>query len=258
MEERIDEDKQPLTSHLAELRTRLINCLIAIGAGFFVCYYFKEWLFKVITKPLADVLPKGSHMIFTGLPEAFFIYLKIAFFASLFLTSPYTLYQVWRFISPGLYPSEKRYVLPFVVSSTVLFVGGVLFCYFLALPPAFAFFVEFSTDFLKPMISFREYLSFSLKMLLAFGLCFELPVFIFFLAKIGVVNARMLVRQRRYAILVIFIVAAALTPSPDAFSQILLAIPMIFLYEISVFLARFAEKGKGDAASPEDPKGGEP
>ncbi|HRS87007.1 MAG TPA: twin-arginine translocase subunit TatC [Syntrophales bacterium] len=248
MAERSGEEKQPLTAHLAELRQRLINCLVAIGVGFLACYYFKEELFKIITRPLAQVLPKGSHMIFTGLPEAFFIYMKIAFFASLFLTSPYTLYQVWRFISPGLYPSEKRYVVPFVVSSTLLFVGGILFCYFLALPPAFAFFIEFSTDFLRPMISFREYLSFSLKMLLAFGLCFELPVFIFFMAKIGIVSSRGLVKQRRYAILVIFIVAAVLTPSPDAFSQILLAVPLMVLYEISVLLARFAERKKEGAS----------
>ena len=194
-----------------------------------------------------DALPKNSHMIFTGLPEAFFIYMKIAFFASLFFTSPYIFYQIWRFIAPGLYPSEKRYVIPFVISSTFLFIAGVLFGYFLALPPAFEFFVAFGTDFLKPMISFREYLSFSLKMLLAFGLSFELPVFIFFMAKLGIVNTAMLRKKRRYAILIIFIVAAVLTPSPDAFSQILMAVPLMVLYEISIFLAKYAEKKKVEA-----------
>jgi sec-independent protein translocase protein TatC len=120
--------------------------------------------------------------------------------------------------------------------------SGVLFGYFIALPPAFAFFVSFSTDFLKPMISFREYLSLTLKFLLAFGLSFEMPVFIFFLAKIGVVNAKMLAKQRRYAILIIFIAAAILTPSPDALSQILMAIPLMFLYEVSIFVAKFARR----------------
>ena len=251
----MEDEKLPLTSHLEELRKRLIRILIVVGIGFFVSYYFKEFLFKVITQPLVDALPKNSHMIFTGLPEAFFIYMKIAFFASLFFTSPYVFYQIWRFIAPGLYASEKRYVIPFVLSSTFLFIAGVLFGYFLALPPAFEFFVAFGTDFLKPMISFREYLSFSLKMLLAFGLSFELPVFIFFMAKLGIVNAAMLRKQRRYAILIIFIVAAVLTPSPDAFSQILMAVPLMVLYEISIFLAKYAEKKKVEAEAVSDESG---
>jgi len=237
------EEKMPLTSHLQELRTRLVRCLTVVGIGFVGCYFFKDYLFAIITKPLADAMPKHSHMIYTGLPEAFFIYMKIAFFASLFLTSPYTLYQVWKFISPGLYKQEKRYVVPFVISSSLLFIGGVLFGYFVALPPAFAFFLEFSTDFLKPMISFREYLDLSLKFLLAFGLSFEMPVFIFFMTKIRIVNSRMLSRQRRWAILLIFIAAAVLTPSPDALSQILMAIPLLFLYEVSIVVARLAERG---------------
>lgn len=240
--ERPEEDKMPLTSHLEELKTRLIRILIAVGIGFGVCYLFKDWSFRIITKPLVDAMPAQSSMIFTGLPEAFFIHMKIAFFASLFLTAPYTLFEIWRFISPGLYKNEKRLIFPFVFLSTLLFVGGVLFGYFLALPPAFRFFVSFSTDFLKPMISFREYLSLTLKFLLAFGLCFEMPVFMFFLAKLGIVNSKMLARQRRYAILIIFIVAAILTPSPDAVSQILMAVPLMVLYEVSIVVAKFARR----------------
>jgi len=251
----MEDEKLPLTSHLEELRKRLVRILIAVGIGFFVCYYFKDFLFKIITQPLVAALPKNSHMIFTGLPEAFFIYMKIAFFASLFLTSPYIFYQIWRFIAPGLYADEKKHVLPFVFSSTFLFISGVLFGYYLALPPAFEFFVAFSSDFLKPMISFREYLSFSLKMLLAFGISFEMPVFIFFMARIGIVNAKMLRKQRRYAILVIFIAAAILTPSPDAFSQILMAIPLMVLYEISIFLSKYAEKKRAEKSAPTDDSG---
>jgi len=242
-----EDEKLPLTSHLAELRTRLYRILIAVGMGFFACYYFREGLFRIITKPLTEVLPKNSHMIFTGMPEAFFIYMKIAFFASLLLTSPYTLYQLWKFVSPGLYNSEKRYVVPFVLISTILFLGGVVFGYLLVLPTAFEFFIAFSTDFLKPMISFREYLSFTMKFLLAFGISFELPVFIFFLTKVGVVNAPLLSRYRRYAILMIFIAAAVLTPSPDAFSQILMAVPLMFLYEISILVSRYAGRKKNAA-----------
>lgn len=253
--ERPEEDKMPLTSHLEELKTRLIRILIAVGIGFGVCYLFKDWSFRIITKPLVDAMPAQSSMIFTGLPEAFFIHMKIAFFASLFLTAPYTLFEIWRFISPGLYKNEKRLIFPFVFFSTLLFVGGVLFGYFLALPPAFRFFVSFSTDFLKPMISFREYLSLTLKFLLAFGLCFEMPVFMFFLAKLGIVNSKMLARQRRYAILIIFIVAAILTPSPDAVSQILMAVPLMVLYEVSIVVAKFARRLRPE---PEEQAGEEP
>ncbi|MHB8910760.1 MAG: twin-arginine translocase subunit TatC [Syntrophales bacterium] len=234
----------PLTAHLEELKTRLIRVLIVVGIGFGVCYMFKDWSFRVITKPLVDAMPAQSSMIFTGLPEAFFIHMKIAFFASLFLTAPYTLFELWRFVSPGLYRNEKRYVLPFLFFSTILFGGGVLFGYYIALPPAFAFFVSFSTDFLKPMISFREYLSLTLKFLLAFGLCFEMPVFMFFLAKLGIVNAKMLSKQRRYAILIIFIAAAILTPSPDALSQVIMAIPLMVLYEVSIVVVKFARQNK--------------
>lgn len=238
------EEKLPLTAHLEELKKRLIRSLIGIGVGFLACYYFKDWLFKIMTKPLMDVMPKNSYMIYTSLPEAFFTYMKIAFFGSLFLTAPFTLYQIWKFISPGLYDRERKYVIPFVLTSTLLFVGGVVFAYFLALPPAFGFFVEFSTDTLRPMFTMREYLSFALKLLLAFGVSFELPVFIFFMTKLGIVNSRMLSKQRRYAILIIFIVAAILTPSPDAFTQCIMAVPLMILYEFSIFIARFVEKKK--------------
>ena len=236
------EEKMPFSSHLEELRTRIIRIIIAAAIGFGGCWYFKEWLFQIITRPLARVLPPNSFMIYTSLPEAFFNYMKISFYASLFLTSPYILYQLWKFISPGLYKTEKKYMLPFVISSTILFICGILFGYYLALPPAFGFFVEFSSDFLKPMLSLREYLSFSLKLLLAFGLSFELPVVIFFLAKIGVVNSKMLSRNRRYAILIIFIAAAILTPSPDAITQIIMAVPLMGLYEIGIIVAKLAEK----------------
>ena len=253
-----EEEKMSLVSHLEELKTRLIRIFIVVGIGFGVCYLFKEWSFRVITRPLVDVMPAQSSMIFTGLPEAFFIHMKIAFFASLLLTAPYTLFEIWRFVSPGLYKDEKKYVLPFIFFSSILFGGGVLFGYFIALPPAFAFFVSFSTDFLKPMISFKEYLGLTLKFLLAFGLCFEMPVFMFFLAKLGIVNAKMLAKQRRYAILIIFIAAAILTPSPDAISQILMAIPLMILYEVSIIVVRFARRKKPAPEETEVPEEGMP
>lgn len=234
------DEKLPLTAHLEELRKRFVHVLIALAIGFTLCYTFKEELFRIVTLPLIEVMPKNSFMVFTSLPEAFFTYMKVSFFAALILTSPYILLEIWKFISPGLYPQEKKYVFPFVFLSTLLFSAGVLFGYFVALPPAFKFFISFSSEFLKPMVTMREYLGLALKLLLAFGLCFELPVFVFFLAKIGVVNARMLSTQRRYAILLIFIAAAVLTPSPDLISQLLMAGPLLVLYEISILVARFA------------------
>ena len=237
----------PLTAHLEELRKRLIRALIAVLIGFAITYYYKERLLDIITYPLMKVMPQNSHLIYTGLPEAFFNYLKIAFFAALIIAAPYILYQIWKFISPGLHLSEKKHVAPFVIISTLLFTGGVVFCYFLVLPPAFKFFVEFSTDYLKPLLTLNEYLSLSLKMLLAFGVVFEIPVFIFFLSKIGLVNSKMLAAKRKYAILIIFIVAAILTPTPDAFTQCLMAVPMMILYEIGIFVARWGDKARARA-----------
>jgi sec-independent protein translocase protein TatC len=243
------EHKMSLTEHLIELRKRLMRSAIAVGIGFFACYYYKELIFDIITRPLTQVLPKNSYLIYTGLTEAFFVYMKLAFFASLVITSPFIIYQIWKFISPALLIKEKNYVFPFVISSTLLFVGGVLFGYFVALPPAFEFFVSFNNKYLQAMISFSDYLSLFVKFLLGFGLSFELPVFIFFLTKLRIVNSKMLSKQRRYAILIIFIVAAILTPSPDALSQILMAIPLMFLYEVSIFVAKFAERKKEEPES---------
>ena len=234
------EDKMPLTSHLEELRKRLVRILIAVGVAFLGCFAFKEEIFRIVAQPLISVLPPGSHMVYTGLPEAFFTYIKVSLYAGIFVASPVVLYQVWKFISPGLFPKEKKFVAPFVITSTLLFVGGVCFGYFLVLPSAYKFFLEFTTDFLKPMLSMREYLTLTLKLLLAFGIIFEIPVFLFFMTKIGLVTPRKLARMRRYAIVVCFIVAAIITPTPDAFTQCMMAIPMIILYEVGILVSRLA------------------
>lgn len=180
--------------------------------------------------------------------------MKIAFFTSLILTSPFIMYQVWQFIAPALMPQEKKLVVPFVLSSTLLFLGGILFGYFVVLPPAFAFFVSFNNDYLRAMISFADYLSLFMRFLLGFGISFQLPVVIFFLARLGIVNNQMLIKHRKYAILGIFVLAAVLTPSPDALSQVLMAMPLIFLYEVSIFVAKFAAKKKELPQNDEDDK----
>lgn len=247
--ETIEDHKMSLTDHLVELRKRLVRCVIILFIGFGACYYYKDFIFDIVTRPLVHVLPKNSYLIYTGLTEAFFVYMKLAFFASLIITCPFIIYQIWKFISPALHSTEKKYVLPFVLFSTLLFISGVLFGYFIALPPAFEFFVSFNNQYLQSMISFSDYISLFVTFLLGFGLSFELPVFMFFLAKLGIVNSQMLSKQRKYAILVIFIVAAILTPSPDALSQILMAIPLMFLYEVSIFITKFAGKKKIDSES---------
>jgi len=234
-------EKMPFTSHLEELRSRLIRIFIAVGILFVVCYFFKEKLFEVLTIPLVVSMPDNSTMIFTSLPEAFFTYLKVSFFAAIFLSSPYILYQIWKFISPGLYESAKKYVFPFVFFSTIFFVGGSLFAYFVVFPFGFKFFLAFGTEFIRPMLSIKEFLSFSFKLLLAFGIIFELPILMFFLSRVGLVNSRTLITKRKYAILLVFVIAALFTP-PDVVTQVLMALPLMLLYEASVWVVKLGEK----------------
>ncbi|MBU0985672.1 MAG: twin-arginine translocase subunit TatC [Proteobacteria bacterium] len=235
------DEKIPLTAHLEELRKRLIICFIAIGVGFVLSYGFKEMLFKVLTRPLISVMQAGDRMIFTGLPEAFFTYLKVAFLTGLILAAPVIIYQFWIFVAPGLYDKEKRLLVPIVFLSTVFFVGGALFGYFIVFPFGFKFFLGFATETIRPLPSMREYLSLTSKLLLAFGLVFELPLVITFLAKLGLVSVDFLKKNRKYAILLFFIFAAILTP-PDVVTQIMMAVPLMILYEISIIGAKIFGK----------------
>jgi sec-independent protein translocase protein TatC len=244
----MDEKKLPLTSHLQELRKRLILSFIAVGLGFVLCYAFAQSLFDVLAAPLVKMMPPGGSLIFTSVAEAFFTYMKVAFIAGIVLTSPVVLYQVWAFVAPGLYRHEKRYVVPFVLAGSVAFAAGILFGYFVAIPVGFRFLLGYATDFIKPMPSIKEYLSFSVKFLLAFGLVFEFPVVLVLLARIGVIDAKMLARQRKYAILLIFIFAAVMTP-PDLISQVIMALPLMGLFELSILLSRLFGK-KAAPASP--------
>ena len=236
-------EKMTFSEHLEELRYRLIRILIAVAIGFVISYFFSKQVFYLVSLPLLEVLPKENNLIFTALPEAFFTYLKISFFCGVVLASPYIFYQIWKFISPGLYPHEKKYVIPFVIVSSIFFVTGILFAYFVVFPYGFKFFLSFQNDYIKALPTMKQYLSFTLKLLFAFGVIFELPVFMYFLAKIGVVNSQLLTKNRRYVIVLIFVVAAILTP-PDMFTQFLMAVPLLLLYEISIFVVKFVEKRK--------------
>jgi len=239
------EDKIPFTAHLEELRKRLITCFIAVIIGFGLCYGFKEKLFQILTHPLISVMKEGETLIYTGLPEAFFTFLKVSFLGGLMIASPVIIYQFWMFVAPGLYDREKRLLLPIVFLSTIFFVGGALFGYFIVFPYGFQFFLGFATETIRPMPSMKEYLSFSAKLLLAFGLVFELPLVLTFLARLGIVSVEFLKKNRKYAILLFFIGAAILTP-PDVVTQVMMALPLMLLYEISIVGARIFGRKKMD------------
>lgn len=238
-------DAMTFTEHLEELRKRLFRAVIAAFIGFLACYGFKEYLFDLLMTPLVEVLPPDSTMIFTSLPEAFFTYLKVAFVAGVFLASPYIFYQVWRFVGPGLYDTEKKFMIPIAFFSALFFISGALFGYFIVFPIGFNFFMGFATDMIQPMPTLREYLSFSIKLLFAFGLAFELPLFIFFLARMGIVNSKSLRKKRKYAILLAFVASALLTP-PDIVSQVLMSGPLVILYELGILVAYLWGKERKD------------
>ncbi|MBW1720844.1 MAG: twin-arginine translocase subunit TatC [Deltaproteobacteria bacterium] len=235
------DEKQPFLSHLEELRKRLISSAIAAGIGFAVCYFFSERLFEILVLPLKENMAEGDKLIFTSLPEMFFTYLKTAFVAGILLAAPYIFYQIWLFVAPGLYQKEKKLVIPFVIFSTILFVGGALFGYFVVFPFGFKFFMGFANEYIQAMPSVKLYFSFAIKLLFAFGLIFELPVVIYFLARMGVVTSDFLKQKRKYAILLTFVMAAILTP-PDVVTQIMMAGPLIFLYEVGIVVSKIAGK----------------
>jgi sec-independent protein translocase protein TatC len=250
------EEKLPITDHLEELRHRLIKSAIAVAVGFGLAFAFKEKLFDILVWPLKKVMRSGDALIYTNLPEAFFVFLKTALLAGIMLASPVILYQFWMFVAPGLYDKERRLLLPILFLSTIFFVGGALFGYFFVFPVGFEFFLSFATDVIRPMPSMKEYLSLASTMLLAFGAVFELPLALTFLARLGVVSAKFLSKQRKYAILIIFIAAAILTPGPDIMSQLLMAGPMMLLYELSIIGAKIFGKKKEpepEIAESEDP-----
>jgi sec-independent protein translocase protein TatC len=212
-----------------------------VGIGFVLSYGFKEKLFQILTRPLIGVMQTGDKLIFTGLPEAFFTYLKVAFLSGIILAAPIIFYEFWVFVAPGLYNKEKRLMVPIVFLSTLFFVGGSFFGYFIVFPYGFKFFLGFASEIIQPLPSMREYLSFASKLLLAFGLVFELPLVITFLAKLGMVSVSFLKKNRKYALLLFFVGAAILTP-PDVVTQVMMALPLMVLYEISIVGARIFGK----------------
>lgn len=244
-----DDAPMPLTGHLTELRNRLLIIFGTIFVLFLGAYYFSTELLSLIQRPIA-----GRNLIFLSPAEAFIAHLKVSFFAAVFLSLPMTLLQIWRFCGPGLLRKEKRYALPFVVLSTLCFVLGALFCYFLILPYGLTFLLSFATESLQPQIAIGFYISFVFKLIFVFGLVFEVPLVTLLLVQIGLLTPEFLTSNRGYIIVGAFVLSAVLTP-PDVVTQVFLAGPLIVLYEISVVIAKVItrrKKRRAEAAEAEE------
>jgi sec-independent protein translocase protein TatC len=252
-EETVSEEKMSFMDHLTELRRRLIWSLLAIAILFAPAYYFSNEIFEFLMKPLIENLPEGSSLIFTRPAEGFTTYLKVSFFAALFLAVPFILYQAWRFIAPALYKEEKQIVIPFILFGSLFFAVGAAFCYYVASPPAFKFLLnEYSSEYVKAFPTIREALSFLMALIFGFGLVFEFPLIIFILARIGLVTSKWLREKRKYAVIISAMIAAILTPTTDAISMMLMFVPIVIFYELGIVVAWLFGKKKKPEQTDED------
>jgi sec-independent protein translocase protein TatC len=225
-----------LLEHLEELRSRILRSLIAIAVAFFACWAVAERLFAFLARPIYDYLPEGTRLAFLGVTDPFILYVKVAALAAIFFASPIVLYQVYSFVAPGLYRREKRYALPFVLSGSLFFLAGGLFAYYVAFPFAVEFLLAMGEDF-DAVITIERYFGFLMTVILGLGLMFEMPILILLLAKMGVVTPRFLIRNFRWAVLIIFVIAAIITPTPDVVNLCIFAVPTIGLYLLGVAAA---------------------
>ena len=242
--------KMSFLEHLEELRKRLIYSAYSLLAGCAIAYIFIQRIFDFVMLPMQHMLPGGNKLIYTAGAEPFMLYLKIGLIAGIFFSSPLIIWQLWKFISPGLYTHEKKFAIPFVLLSTIFFVLGGLFSHYIAFPWTWKFFISFSTDYMVFLPKIDEAFSLYTKMLLGFGLVFEMPTLVFFLARMGVITAKMLWAYFKYAILVIAIVAAVVSPGTDMMSMMIMAVPMWGLYIISIGIALIFGKRKKKAIDP--------
>ena len=236
---------EELKPHLIELRKRLFISVMTVIVMFVVCFSFWNQILDFIIAPLQNTLPDNQKMVFLEVQEPFFVAMKVAFFTGFLLSLPIIFWQFWLFVAQGLYENEKKYVIPFVISATFMFLVGAAFCYYVVVPIGFAFLINFGQQLFSAMLNIGGYVGFFTKLVIAFGIAFELPVITFFLAKLGLVDDKMLKNSFRYAIVVIFIFAAIMTP-PDILSQFLMAVPLIGLYGLSIFIAARVNPAKNE------------
>ena len=241
--------------HLTELRSRLVKSFIYLFICFIICYFFAENIYRFLVEPYADAVRNDTinrRLIFTALHETFITYLKVAFFTAIFVTSPIILTQIWKFIAPGLYKDEKRALLPYLIATPTLFLLGGMLVYYLVMPLAIKFFLTFETSVQVTSLPIQleakvnEYLSLIMRLIFAFGISFQLPVLLSLLARVGFIDSEYLKKRRKYVVIIIFAVAAILTP-PDPITQIGLGIPLLILYELSILSVKIIEKKKKDA-----------
>lgn len=252
-------DKAPLTEHLSEARNRIVVSLVVVLIAFMACFQFSEYIFTYLTFPLHYTMQFSSENPYlTFVPgklfdyklavlrpaEALWTHIKISFISAFIISSPVIFYEIWRFIAPGLLPKEKKYAMPFVLTTTSLFMVGALFCFIIVLPFAMNFLLNYKTENLQNNWTLGYYIDFCLKFILAFGAIFELPVVTVFLTKMGIVTPDFLAKHRKYAVLIAFVAAALLTPTPDAFNQTLMAVPIIILYEAGIWASRLLNRKK--------------
>lgn len=232
------EDKQTILEHLAEFRRSIIICVVAVGIAAILCFSYNEQLLAIVALPLTAI---GQKLIVTGVTEAFFVKLQLSFLAGFILAFPIVSWAVWRFFRPALYPHERKYIYILFPITIILFAMGVLFSYFTILPMVLSFFVYIAGQNLETMFKVDQYVSFVMSFCIPFGLVFELPVLTFFLTKIGVIKPQLLSKNRKYALLIIVILAGVLTPGPDPISQVMMAVPVYILYEVSIWVSKYTK-----------------